>query len=533
MKDFVELYKNLDSTNSTNQKVEYLVEYLEHVSAEDAAWSVYLFGDGTFKRPVTTTQMREVTYRLAELPEWLFEDAYAEVGDLAETISLCLDRGTRPEQQIQLPERLSEWMDALSSLREDEPSEQEEQLAEWYEVLGTDQIFVLNKLIMGGLRVGVSTGLIAKAIAKIADIDQATVKFRLSGDWSPTAQAYRTLISADTEDVDRSRPYPYFLASPLEESPEQKGSPSEWLVEWKWDGMRGQLIKREGEVVLWSRGQELITETFPEIAESARALPDGLVLDGELLAWEDNRPMPFYELQRRIGRKNVSKSLMDEVPVRFFTYDLMEFQGEDIREKPVETRRDRLESLPKPGRIDISPTIEADTWDAYRAKRSAASDRRVEGLMLKRLGSPYRTGRKRGDWWKWKVEPYTIDGVLMYAKAGHGKRANLYSDLTFGVWRADGEIVPIAKAYSGLTDKQLSDLDNWIKSNTIERYGPVRSVELEHVFEIAFSGLAPSNRHKSGISLRFPRISRWRHDKTPKEANTLEDVEQLLDAYAS
>jgi DNA ligase-1 len=296
--------------------------------------------------------------------------------------------------------------------------------------------------------------------------------------------------------------------------------------------MRGQLIKRKDDVFLWSRGQELITDTFPEVSEAGAQLPNGTVLDGELLAWKDGRPMPFYKLQERIGRKNVPNDLLEEVPVQFFAYDLLETGGEDIRDEPIENRRDALESVSLPDRFHLSELVTAESWDDYAKKRGDARDKRVEGLMLKRKGSPYRTGRKRGDWWKWKVDPYTIDAVLMYAKAGHGKRANLYSDMTFGVWR-DDEVVPIAKAYSGLTDEQLSTLDDWIKSNTLERYGPVRAVEFEHVFEIAFSGLAPSNRHKSGISLRFPRINRWRKDKSPEDANTLEDVQAILDAYRS
>lgn len=531
MNDFVELYQNLDSTTSTNDKVDFLVEYLRNAREDDAAWTVFLFGDGKFKRPVSTSQMREVTYDLAGIPEWLFEDAYAKVGDLAETIALILNR--QDENKIDdLPDGLAAWMDRLAEVREKETEEQNQQLRDWYKALDVSQTFVLNKLIMGGMRVGVSTGLIAKSLAEISGLDETTIKFRLSGDWQPTAESYRNLVDPEVQESDRSQPYPYFLASPLEEKPDEKGSVDEWMVEWKWDGMRGQLIKRKGDVFLWSRGQELITDTFPEVSEAANGLPNGIVLDGELLAWQDGRPMPFYKLQERIGRKNVPEDLLEEVPVRFFLYDILELDGEDIREEPIEDRRGKLESISIPDRFQLSELIEADGWDSYAEKRKDARNRRVEGLMLKRKGSPYRTGRKRGDWWKWKVEPYTIDAVMMYAKAGHGKRANLYSDLTFGVWR-DDEIVPIAKAYSGLTDEQLSTLDDWIKSNTLERYGPVRAVEFEHVFEIAFSGLSPSNRHKSGISLRFPRINRWRKDKAPADANTLEDVESILDAYRS
>lgn len=530
MKRFVRLYRRLDGTTSRNDKIRHLVEYLDESEPEDAAWAVYLFGDGKFKRPVSTTQMREVTYALTGIPEWLFEDAYAKVGDLAETISLCLDP-TPHRIEVETPDTLSGWMQLLARTRERAPHIQNERLRKWYRVLGTSEVFVLNKLIMGGLRVGVSTGLLARALEKIAGLDEAVIKCRLAGNWTPSGQAYRELVSPDTGDVDNSRPYPYFLASPLDDEPEQKGSPDEWLVEWKWDGMRAEVVKRKDEAFIWSRGQKLITDTFPEIAEAARKLPNGVVLDGELLAWDGKRPMPFYKLQKRIGRKRVPSDLLDEVPVHFFGYDLLEYEGRDIRQKPLEHRRQQLNSIELPEKFELSRPVSGRTWDDYRAKRDSARDRRVEGLMLKRRGSPYHAGRKKGDWWKWKVDPYTIDAILIYAKAGHGKRANLYSDMTFGVWTDDGEIVPIAKAYSGLTNNELAELDDWIKSNTLERYGPVRSVEARHVFEIAFSGLAPSNRHKSGISLRFPRISRWRKDKSPADANTLEDVHSILEAY--
>lgn len=531
MNNFVKLYQNLDSTTSTNSKVRHLVDYLTEVEPVDAAWAVYLFGDGKFKRPVSTAQMRKVTYDLADMPEWLFEDAYAKVGDLAETIALILDR-EYDTTLTDAPDGLSGWMESLAELREDDNEEQNKTLKQWYKALNLSETFVLNKLIMGGMRVGVSTGLIAKALAEISGLDETTIKFRLSGEWEPTAEAYRQLVDPESRESNPSRPYPYFLASPLDDKPDDKGSVENWIVEWKWDGMRGQFIKRQDDVFLWSRGQKLITDTFPEVSYHGADLPNGTVLDGEILAWENDRPMPFYKLQERIGRKTVPNKLKEEVPVKFFSYDILERNGADIRDQPIEKRREILESIDLPERFRLSDLVQANSWEEYSRKRNQARDRRVEGLMLKRKGSSYQTGRKRGDWWKWKVDPYTIDAVLIYAKAGHGKRADLYSDMTFGIWR-DNEIVPIAKAYSGLTDEQLSDLDDWIKSNTLERYGPVRDVQPEHVFEIAFSGLAPSNRHKSGISLRFPRIKRWRKDKSPEDANTLEDVQSILNAYRS
>jgi DNA ligase-1 len=533
MRQFGELYGRLDSTTSTNAKVDHLVDYFEAAPAADAAWAVYVLTGRNLSRPITTTQMRAWTYDLAGVPEWLFEECYIKVGDLAETIALLLDEGSETEDRFDDP--LHAWIeDRIPKLENASETRQRELVTDWWNGLDRMGTFVLNKLMMGAFRVGVASGLVTRALSEFGGVDRPVIQHRLAGEWEPSASYFERLVSEETGESDRSRPYPYFLATPMDQMAGDLADedPDDWLVEWKWDGIRAQLVVREGDVYLWSRGQELITDTYPEIRDAAHLLDGAVVLDGELLAWRDGEPLPFSELQHRIGRKQVPRSIRRKVPVVFMAYDIPERVGEDIRGMPVEARRRLLESVldgaPDPFRA--SPLVDEPTWEAYAERREEARDRRVEGLMLKRIGSPYRAGRKRGDWWKWKVDPFTLDGVLLYAKAGHGWRADLYTDLTFGVWDGD-ELVPICKAYSGLSEDEIEELDDWIKSHTIERFGPVRSIEHEHVFEIAFAGLAPSNRHKSGIALRFPRINRWRRGLDIDQADDLEDVESLLEEY--
>jgi DNA ligase-1 len=370
-----------------------------------------------------------------------------------------------------------------------------------------------------------------RAVAQAAGLPATTIAARLMGEWAPSAEWFSSVLSLERTDDDGSRPYPFCLASPLDVAPETLGSPDEWLIEWKWDGIRAQLVKRDGRVHLWSRGEELITHRFPEIAAAATNLPDGTVLDGEVLAFRDDRPMPFSALQQRIGRQKQVAQLVRAVPVVFMTYDLLEDRGEDIRPIAQRERRDRLEGLLKGSLLRPSPLVAGSTWQELAGLRAESRARGVEGLMLKRLTSAYGVGRKRGDWWKWKIEPFSIDAVLIYAQPGSGKRASLLTDYTFGVWDG-GELVPIAKAYSGLSNDEIDEMDRWIRRHTVERFGPVRHVEPTHVFELGFEGIARSTRHRSGIAVRFPRMLRWRRDKKPQDADTIESVRALLDAQA-
>jgi DNA ligase-1 len=400
----------------------------------------------------------------------------------------------------------------------------------WREMDGP-QRFVWNKLVTGAFRVGVSQQLVMRALAKVRGIDEKVIAHRLMGDWEPTGAFFKQLHADDVADADISRPYPFFLAYALDEPPESLGDVAEWQAEWKWDGIRAQLIRRHGETFLWSRGEELVTERYPELAAVGGALPEGTVVDGEILPWAEGAPLPFAQLQRRIGRKTLGKKILAEVPVVLVAYDLLEDGGIDVREKPLEWRRARLAELVVessfPSRFLLSPMIAARSWQEVAEARAASRERKAEGVMLKHKGSAYGVGRRRGDWWKWKVNPMTIDAVLIAAQRGSGKRASLYTDYTFAVWD-EGRLVPIAKAYSGLTDDEIRQVDAFVRKHMIEKFGPVRTVKPELVFELAFEGLNRSTRHKSGIAVRFPRILRWRMDKPPEEADTLENIRALL-----
>jgi DNA ligase 1 len=531
LRRFAQLYEELDRTTSTNEKVAALASYFSAVPPEDAAWAVWFLTGRRLKRFLPGRLLAGWAMEEARVPDWLFEESYASVGDLAETIALVLDGRGEPETAEEIPP-LSRWMaERLLPLRALTPEEQRERVTGWWRGLPRWETFVLNKLLTGELRVGVSQTLVERALAQVAGVPQPTLAHRLMGAWEPTAAFFERLLApGGDEEEDGSRPYPFYLASPLDQPVESLGAPRDWLAEWKWDGIRAQLLRRGGAVHLWSRGEELITERFPELTRSAASLlPDGTVLDGEILAWRDGRPLPFSVLQRRIGRKKLTEKVLAEAPAVFLGFDLLEIEGQDVRERSLAERRADLERLLVQGKpfLLVSPCIEVTAWENLAQAREEARGRGVEGLMLKRLSSPYRTGRKRGDWWKWKIDPFTIDAVLLYAQPGHGRRANLLTDYTFAVW-SGGELVPVAKAYSGLSDEEILTLDGWIRRHTLQKFGPVRSVEPVQVFELAFEGIALSPRHKSGIAVRFPRIARWRTDKRPDQADTLEGIKKLL-----
>jgi len=530
---FCQLFDDLDRTTKTNAKVAAMVAYFKEVPADDAAWAVFFLTGQRLKRLISGKVLREWALEESKLPEWLVVDAYAAVGDSAETVSLLLDRGlVKPVGAADADaDTLHCWMtERIEPLRQLSAEDQKVEVQSWWRSLSRHENFLLCKLLTGGFRVGVSKLLVVRALAEVADLPRPTISHRLMGAWQPTGDWFDKLLDKHDASDDRSRPYPFFLASPLEQAPGELGQLNEWQVEWKWDGIRGQLIRRAGDVFLWTRGEELVTDRYPELSAVAGSLPDGVVIDGEILAWDDDGVMPFSVLQKRIGRSKVSKNILKEAPVGFLAYDLLEEDDADIRQLPLAERRRRLSILVRDvgPPLMISATIEAETWEELAALRKEARGRRVEGLMLKRRNSAYQTGRKRGDWWKWKVDPLSIDAVLINAQAGSGRRANLFTDYTFAVWKGD-ELVPIAKAYSGLSDKEIATLDRWIRRHTTERFGPVRYVEPHHVFEIAFEGINESKRHKSGVALRFPRIARWRTDKAPADADKLEQVKTLLD----
>ena len=529
MRRFARLYAALDATTKTNAKIDAMAAYFEAAPPQDAAWALFFLTGERLKRLIGSRTLRAWAQELARLPDWLVDDSYAAVGDTAETVALLVDATVGGAGEVD-DLGLAAWMEErILPLRRLDEAGQKDAIQGWWRRLDREQRFVVNKLLTGGFRVGVSQGLVVRAIAEVSGLDGAVVSHRLMGGWQPSAANYTALMRGDDGAAHASRPYPFFLASQLEAEPETLGPLADWLVEWKWDGIRGQLVKRQGAVYLWSRGEELVTERFPEIERAGLGLADGTVLDGEILAWDDEGVMPFAALQKRIGRLKLSAKILKEAPVRFLAYDLLEEAGADIRAVPQAERRPRLERVVEGARdaIATSALVEATSWAELAKLRARSRERRVEGLMLKRKGAPYQVGRKRGDWWKWKIAPLTVDAVLIYAQAGSGRRANLFTDYTFAVW-SDGELVPFAKAYSGLDDKEIAELDRWIRRHTIERFGPVRSVPAEQVFELAFEGIQRSARHKSGIAVRFPRIARWRRDKPPAEADTLGGVKALL-----
>lgn len=527
MRRFCELYEALDRTTSTNAKVAAMVRYFSSAPPADSAWAVFFLTGRRLKRLVPYAAIHGWTLAATGLEPWLLEESYAVVGDGAETAALVLDQiAVISSEEVSL----SEWVEGrILPLRELDDDTQERRVTSWWRGLDRLQRFMLLKILTGELRVGVSHTLVVRALAQAANLPATTIAARMMGEWMPSAEWLSALLSHEQTTEDRSRPYPFFLASPLEDSVESLGPREDWIVEWKWDGIRAQLVRRGGDVHLWSRGEELITHRFPEIAAAATRLPDGTVLDGEVLAFRDNRPLLFSALQQRIGRQKQVAQMVRAVPVVFMAYDILEDQGVDIRSQPLEERRQTLERhLPSASVLRTSEIVIAPGWSELAALRQNARALGVEGLMLKRRTSAYGVGRRRGDWWKWKIDPYTIDAVLIYAQPGSGRRASLLTDYTFGVWD-QGELVPIAKAYSGLSNDEISEMDKWIRRHTRERFGPVRHVEPVHVFELGFEGIAASPRHRSGIALRFPRMLRWRTDKKAEDADTLEQVRQILE----
>lgn len=523
MKFFTKLFTDLDQTTKTLGKIKALIEYFEKASDQDKLWAIALLSHRRPRRTVNATYLAEWARELSGVPDWLFYESYTVVGDLAETITLML-----PEKYEQSDFSVTYWIDFIKSLEPLEVTQKKEKIIWAWGQLKEAERFVFNKLITGSFRIGVSQQLMVKALARHAGVKENIVAHRMMGNWSPDTDTFHDLLYA-SEGADLSKPYPFYLAYSLEENVETLGDPAEWIAERKWDGIRGQVIVRDRQLFVWSRGEELVTDKYPEYHVMPDLLPDGTVLDGEILPFRDDVPLTFNHLQSRIGRKTVSQKLLKDVPVSFVAYDVLEWRGEDIRQWKFEDRRRKLEDIcAVPSTVlRLSPRVNFLTWDELARERNRSREFLSEGIMLKRKDSIYRNGRRRGDWWKWKIDPFTIDAVLIYAMRGHGRRANLYTDYTFAVWDGD-QLVPFAKAYSGLTDEEIKEVDRWVKQNTLERFGPVRSVKPELVFELAFEGINKSTRHKSGIALRFPRMARWRKDKSAQEANSLSDLTALL-----
>lgn len=544
MRRFSQLFQELDRTTRTSRKVAALRAYFAEVPPADAIWALALLTGRRGRRPVSTADLRRWVAEVADLPLWLVEESYDAVGDLAETLALLLPETEEPRPDPPpLHQVMADWIQPLRGL---EPEVQAARLRHAWRHLSTSECFLFHKLITGGFRVGVGEGLVIRSLAEASGIPAPVLAHRLAGQWDPTPETFLRITDPSSDAPDPGRPYPFMLAHPVQDPVDHEalGPIQDWILEWKWDGVRAQLLHRAGEVLLWSRGQEVFTETFPEVVAAGRTLPDGTVLDGEIVPWGHgaSHPLGFSDLQRRLGRKKPSTRIQNEVPVKFLAYDLLEDEGTDLRSLPLQARRARLEArltldpkgprtrqddLPPEPILVTSPRVRPTSWEEARALRSTSRARGVEGFMLKAVDSAYEGGRPRGRWWKWKVDPLTVDAVLLYAKKGHGRRASRFTDYTFGVWDGD-TLVPVASAYSGLTDEEFGTIDRWIRGHVTERFGPVRAVEPQLVFELAFEGIRASSRHRAGLALRFPRMVRWRSDKAPESADTLDTLRALL-----
>jgi len=537
MEAFARLYAELDATTSTHAKLAALDAYFRGADAADAAWAAYFLAGGRPRQLVPVRVLRDVAVAAAGLPRWLFDECYDAVGDFAETVAHVLPPPSRTSDA-----GLADWMSVrVLPLRGVDPETIADRLRGYLDELDASGRFLLLKLLGGSFRVGVSRLLVTRALAAVSGVDAKIVAQRLMGytgvDRRPDAVAFRALIASEHAGTTASaHPYPFFLAHPLTIPVASLGAASEWLVEWKWDGIRAQLVRRGGTTCVWSRGEELVTERFPELAAAGALVPDGTVIDGEIVVMKDGNVAPFAALQTRIGRKLLSARILASAPVVLLAYDLLEDHGQDLRNIPQHERRSRLARVVAAANapaLQLSPLVEMPSWDAYAALRDESRSRGVEGFMLKHRNARYGVGRTKdvGTWWKWKIDPLSVDAVLVYAQRGHGRRASLYSDYTFAVWDArDGErrLTPFAKAYSGLTDAEMRRVDAIVRKTTIEKFGPVRSVTPTLVFELGFEGIQRSPRHKSGIAVRFPRILRWRTDKDVAEADSIDALQALL-----
>jgi DNA ligase-1 len=528
MKRFAQLFNHLDQTNKTNKKVGLLKAYFSSAPDDDKVWALALFTGRRPPRSFKSRQVQEWAMQQAGIPEWLFYECYGSVGDQAETISLIL-----PPSSSSLDKSLHAWFKEITAMKDKSDEEKRIFITTAWSQMSRYEVFVFNKLLMGSFRIGVSQTLVIRAIAEVTGIEPAVAAHRVMGQWTPGSTSYHDLFHSDNEFDHSSKPYPFYLAYAIEGELHELGQPGEWFAEWKWDGIRSQIISRNNKVFIWSRGEELVTDKFPELLDWANKLPDGTVLDGEIVCFANGKPLPFNVLQTRIGRKNLSKKILTEAPVAFIAYDLLEMDSKDLRVESQQQRREKLQEL-KAGIPDenfrLSPLVTFSDWNELKHQHAHARENAAEGFMLKRKAASYQVGRKKGDWWKWKVDPLTIDAVLIYAQKGSGRRAELYTDYTFAVWD-NGKLVPFAKAYSGLTDDEIRKVDAFVKRNTLEKFGPVRTVKPELVFEIGFEGINRSTRHKSGIAVRFPRMLRWRTDKPAGEADTLDNLRALLDLY--
>jgi DNA ligase-1 len=524
MQKFAELFEKIDQVQSTNEKILHIKNYFSSCSDADGAWALFFLCGHRLKRLISSQMLMEWCLELLNLPDWLIYESYFSVGDIAETITLLLPR--KESLEISKEYSLSEWMEIkIKPLHLLRPEEKKIRIISYWKEFSIKEIFIINKILTGSFRIGISSLLTLKALSQAIGISREILSQRLMGNWEPTSSFFKSLKSHETNQKFLN-PYPFYLAYPFEGELESLGLLSDWFIEWKWDGIRGQAVIAETGIALWSRGNELISDQFPELIEAFKTIPPGTIFDGEIVAYAAEHPLPFGELQKRLGRKNVSTSMIEKVPVVFIIYDLLEYNGIDLRNTPLYERRNLLQNITfSSPKIILSSLLEGINWPDILNFRLKSREKGAEGLMFKKRDSLYGVGRHKGYWWKYKVDPLTMDAILIYAQAGSGQRANLFTDYTFGVWE-NNEIIPIVKAYSGLDKNEIHELDKWIRRNTEEKFGPVRKVKPFYVFEIGFEGIQISKRHKSGVALRFPRILRWRKDKPIEECDTLDLIKK-------
>jgi DNA ligase-1 len=524
MQGFSELFHDLDGMTKTGDRIGRMIDYFKSVDPEDAGWAGWFLAGNRIKGAVRTGDLRVLASAKSGWPLWLIEESYERVGDLAETLSLLIV-GNPEAKPLSLAEVVVQMLLPLVSA---DGVEKAERVRQAWEHLRPMDLLPFHKLLTGGFRVGVSKGNLCKALAEVGGVQPAVIAQRMSGEWDPRTRPFSEIIGEPGNQGSTCLPFPFCLASPLQVEPSDIGQADQWWAEWKWDGIRCQLLRAESGGMIWTRGDESAGESFPELLDLCPHLPRGTILDGEILAWGAEGLRSFSRLQKRLGRKVPGPSLFKKEPVRFMAYDLLRLGGEDLRDFPFVERRKKLEevirALPDGFPIGLSARVEGESWEELAWMREESRDRGVEGLMLKRVNSVYSSGRVKGDWYKWKVDPFVADMVVVGAQMGHGKRSNLYSDYTLAVLDARGELVTVAKAYSGLSDEELKEVDRFVRKNITGKFGPVRSVKPEIVFEVAFEGARASGRHKSGVALRFPRIQSWRKDKTPAEVDTLETL---------
>lgn len=544
MQLFAALFERIDQTTSTKEKVEIMADFFRRQDAETSAWALFFLSGHKPKQLVGSAKLRKWAQEIARLPDWLMAECYAAVGDTAEMVALMIAAsGHGRSSESGHARSLGEWMnDRLLPLASMGEESRRRRIVDWWQELSPKEIFILNKLLTGSLRVGVSETLVYRALASALSVTPSVIASRLMAGWHPSAEFFQRLGQpfqedhpADADEEGALLPLPFCLAAPLEKDPDELGPIGDWQCEWKWDGIRCQVVKRGAQLEIWSRGEERITGSFPDLAETLSNVPGDGILDGEIVAGEWRRPQPFQTLQMRIHRKKPTAALINATPVSFLAYDLLRWNGLSWREKILIERRAALEKWlgsSLTSHLGISPLLSVASWEEAAGLRAQSRNRGAEGLVLKGKRTLYETGRKRGVWFKWKVDPMTLDAVLTAAQPGTGRRASLYTDYTFSLWSGEA-LVPIAKAYSGLTDAEVRELDRWIRKHTSERFGPVRMVKPRRVFEIGFEGISLSERHKSGFAVRFPRILRERTDKPIHDANHVQDLKQVFESLGS